>query len=239
MDWRDVRIMNKEGKWGKQETLALIWLVFAIIFAISFSIWQDLSIPLFTILFLLPPLINLLTKKDARLIGMGSIPLGQTLKWAGINLAALILVYAIFEPWSGAYAFLLEEATAPGATDPTFFWLKEFGGLGGWIGMLLFSGVVSIFAEEICFRGWLLNFLRPKIGSFWANIIQALIFTLPQLIVVFIMPSPIMGIVYGLVYAFGAIGMINGWVASQAGAIWPNLAAASIMNLILSVLILT
>jgi len=231
--------MNKEAKWRKQETIALIWLVLAIIFAVGFSIWQDLSIPLFTILFLLPPLINLLVKKDARRIGMGSIPLGQFLKWAGINLAALILVYAIFEPWSGAYAFLLEEATGSGSTDPTFYWLKAFSGIGGWIGMLLFSGFVSIFAEEICFRGWLQNILRSKTGSFWANVIQALIFTLPQLIVVFIMPSPIMGIVYGLVYAFGAIGMINGWVASQAGAIWPNLAAASIMNLILSVLILS
>lgn len=231
--------MKKEGKWRKQETIALIWLVFAIIFAVSFSLWQDLSIPLFTILFLLPPLINLLVKKDARRIGMGSIPLGKFLKWAGINLAALILVYAIFEPWSGAYAFLLEEATGSGSTDPTFYWLKEFSGIGGWIGMLLFSGFVSIFAEEICFRGWLQNIFRPKTGSFWANVIQAMVFTLPQLIVAFIMPSPIMGIVYGLVYAFGAIGMINGWVASQAGAIWPNLAAASIMNLILSVLILS
>ena len=231
--------MNKEGKWHKQETLAFIWLISAIIFAIGFSIWQDLSIPLFTILFLLPPLINLLVKKDAQRIGMGSIPLGQFLKWAGINLAALILVYAIFEPWSGAYAFLLEEATGPASTDPTFYWLKEFSGIGGWIGMLFFSGFISIFAEEICFRGWLLNLLRPKTGLFWANVIQALMFTLPQLIVVFIMPSPIMGIVYGLVYAFGAIGMINGWVASQAGAIWPNLAAASIMNLILSALILS
>lgn len=238
MDWKGECVMNKERKWLRQETFALIWLVFAIIFAIGFSIWHDLSIPLFTVLFLLPPLINLLVKKDARRIGMGWIPVGEFLKWVGINLAALILVYAIFEPWSGAYAFLLEEATAPGTTDPTFFWLNEFNGIGGWIGMFLFSGFVSIFAEEICFRGWLLNILQPKVGVFWANVIQALIFTLPQLIVAFIMPSPIMGIVYGLVYAFSAIGMINGWVAAQAGSIWPNLAAASVMNLILSVLIL-
>ena len=52
------------------------------------------------------------------------------------------------------------------------------------------------------------------------------------------MPTPVMGLVYGLVYAFAATGMINGWVASKAGAIWPNLVAATLMNLILSVLIL-
>lgn len=104
--------------------------------------------------------------------------------------------------------------------------------------MFLFTALISIFAEELFFRGWLQNLLRPKVGTFWANVIQAAIFTLPQLIVAFIMPSPVMGLVYALIYAFGAIGMLNGWVASRAGAIWPNLIAASVMNLILSVFIL-
>jgi len=47
-----------------------------------------------------------------------------------------------------------------------------------------------------------------------------------------------MGLVYGLVYAFGAIGLINGWISMKAGAIWPNLIAAAVMNLILSIVIL-
>jgi len=104
--------------------------------------------------------------------------------------------------------------------------------------MFLFSGLISIFAEELCFRGWILNRLKPNIGSFWANVIQAAIFTLPQLVVAFMMPSLAMGLVYGLVYAFGAIGLINGWISMKTGAIWPNLIAASVMNLILSIVIL-
>ena len=230
--------MTENKKWQKQEILAVVWLVGGLALAVAFSLWLKVSIPLFTLIFLLYPLIILVRRKDAAHIGMGQIPWRDFLKWTGINLAALMVVYAIFEPWSGAYAYLLEEATAPGATDPTFAWLTHFDGLAGWTGMFLFSGLISIFAEELFFRGWLQNALRPKAGAVWANVIQAALFTLPQLIVAFLMPTPIMGLVYGLVYAFGAIGMINGWVAAKAGAIWPNLVAAALMNLILSVLIL-
>jgi membrane protease YdiL (CAAX protease family) len=230
--------MKNSKIWGSQETLALIWLTAALVLAALFPIWQGLSLPIFTFIFLIIPLINLLRKKQAQRIGMGRIEAGKILKWSAINLGALILVYAVFEPWSGAYRFLLTEATSSSSTDPTFFWLRLFDGPFGWLGMFMFSGLITIFAEELCFRGWLLRTLEPKVGMFWANIIQAAIFTLPQLVVVFIMPSLSMGLVYGLVYSFSAIGMINGWVSMKAGAIWPNLIAASVMNLILSVIIL-
>lgn len=230
--------MPENKTWTSQDTLALIWLLVSLALAIAFPLWLGFNLPIFTLMFLLIPLVVLIISKDATKIGMGKIPIGTIVKWAGINLGALILVYAIFEPWSGAYAFLLEEATAPGTSDPTFAWLTLIDGPGGWAGMFLFSALVSIFAEELFFRGWLQNTLRSKVGPLWANVVQAAVFTLPQLIVAMIMPSPIMGLVYGLVYAFGAIGMINGWVATKAGAIWPNLIAATLMNLILSLLLL-
>jgi membrane protease YdiL (CAAX protease family) len=231
-------LMENKNSWGSQETFAAIWLIGAMILAILIPLWQDLSLPIFTILFLALPLIQLLRHKNAKRIGMGNIESGKILKWASINLVALIVVYLIFEPWSGAYAFLLEQATTINSTDPTFAWLRLLEGPAGWAGMFLFSGLISIFAEELCFRGYILNTLKPKVGHFWANVIQAAIFTLPQLVVAFMMPSLTMGLVYGMVYAFGAIGLINGWVSMKAGAIWPNLIAASVMNLILSIVIL-
>jgi membrane protease YdiL (CAAX protease family) len=230
--------MKKKKQWGKQETFALTWLLGAIVVAVGFSLWQGLNLPIFTLLFLLLPLINLLVRRDAQRIGMGAVGWEQVLKWTGINLVALAVVYAVFEPWSGAYRFLLQEATRPEASDPTFAWLTIFNGPTGWLGMVLFSGFVSIFAEELCFRGWLLRVLEPKVGPVWANVIQAVLFTLPQLVVAFLMPDALMGIVYGLIYAFGAIGLINGWVSQKAGAIWPNLIAATLMNLILALVLL-
>lgn len=230
--------MNNKTTWGNQETFAAIWIIAALILAVLIPVWQGLSLPIFTFLFLILPLINLLRHKRAQRIGMGRIKPGKILKWTAINLGVLIIIYVIFEPWSGAYRFLLSEATGSGSTDPTFFWLRLFEGPAGWLGVFIFSGFITIFAEELCFRGWLLRTLEPKVGGFWANVIQAAIFTLPQLVVVFLMPSLTMGIVYGLVYSFGAIGLVNGWVSMKAGAIWPNLIAAAVMNLILSVLIL-
>jgi len=230
--------MNNKTTWGNQETFAAIWIIAALILTVLIPVWQGLSLPIFTFLFLILPLINLLRHKRAQRIGMGRIKPGKILIWTAINLGVLIIIYVIFEPWSGAYRFLLSEATGSGSTDPTFFWLRLFEGPAGWLGVFIFSGFITIFAEELCFRGWLLRTLEPKVGGFWANVIQAAIFTLPQLVVVFLMPSLTMGIVYGLVYSFGAIGLVNGWVSMKAGAIWPNLIAAAVMNLILSVLIL-
>lgn len=230
--------MNNKTTWGNQETFAAFWIIAALILAVLIPVWQGLSLPIFTFLFLILPMINLLRHKQAQRIGMGRIKPGKILKWTAINLGVLIVIYAIFEPWSGAYRFLLSEATGSGSTDPTFFWLRLFEGPAGWLGVFIFSGLITIFAEELCFRGWLLRTLKPKVGGFWANVIQAAIFTLPQLVVVFLMPSLTMGIVYGLVYSFGAIGLVNGWVSMKAGAIWPNLIAAAVMNLTLSVLIL-
>ena len=171
--------MTENKNWQRQGILAVVWLVGGLALAVALSLWLKASIPLFTLIFLLYPLINLVRRKDAAHVGMGQIPWRDFIKWTGINLAALMVVYAIFEPWSGAYAYLLEEVTAPGATDPTFAWLTRFNGLGGWAGMVLFSGLISIFAEELFFRGWLQNALRPRVGGLWANVIQAALFTLP------------------------------------------------------------
>ena len=230
--------MENKTQWGKQETVALTWLLGAIVVAVGFSLWQRLSLPVFTLLFLLLPLINLLVRRDAQRIGLGVLNWKKVIKWTGINLAALAVVYAVFEPWSGAYQFLLQAATGPEASDPTFAWLNLFNGVSGWLGMVLFSGLVSIFAEELCFRGWLLRVLEPKVGPVWANVIQAVLFTLPQMAIVFVMPSLLMEIVYALIYSFGAIGLINGWISRKAGAIWPNLIAATVMNLLLTLILL-
>lgn len=87
--------MDKCKTWTSQETLALIWLLAASAIAIIYPIWQDLILPIFTLLFLTIPLVNLIINKDADRIGMGKIKFIELLKWVSINLGALILIYAI------------------------------------------------------------------------------------------------------------------------------------------------
>ncbi|QRN82601.1 CPBP family intramembrane metalloprotease [Chloroflexota bacterium] len=230
--------MHKKTQWSRQETIALIWIVAAMVIAIAVSLWRGFPFPIFTLIFLLPPLIKLLVTKDAKRIGMGSMAWQTYLKWTAINLGILAAIYLIFEPLSGAYRFLVEEATQPTTQDPTFFWIPTFNSPTNWIGLVFYSGLVSLFAEELCFRGWLLRGLTTKLGAGWANIIQAAIFTLPQLVITFLMPNPLMSVVYGLIYSFVAIGLVNGMVANQSGNIWPNLTAAVVINFILTLFLI-
>jgi membrane protease YdiL (CAAX protease family) len=102
--------------------------------------------------------------------------------------------------------------------------------------MFLFSGSVTLFGEELFFRGWLLQFLRKHWGTTWAIIIQALLFVIPNSLVALVLP-PLQGVLYVLVYTWLAIGIIGGWAAARTGSIWPSLISAAVCNLVLVALI--
>lgn len=222
-------------KWGTAETIALIWLVLALAALAVLPIVLDTGLPVFGYIWLVVPLIALLVKRDADHIGMGAAPLGDVLKTAGIALGALMVVWLIFEPWSNVYRSLLMLALED--PDVTFTWLTRFGGVPGWLGMFLTTGLLTIFGEELFFRGWLLHVLQKRMGMWWAIALQAALFSLPQAIVALFFP-PLQAVLYIFVYAWLAIGVIGGWAAARTGTIWPSLIAATLSNLILSLIIL-
>jgi membrane protease YdiL (CAAX protease family) len=41
--------------------------------------------------------------------------------------------------------------------------------------MVLFSGLITLFGEELFFRGWLLQLFCKRWGTSWAIILQALL----------------------------------------------------------------
>jgi membrane protease YdiL (CAAX protease family) len=102
--------------------------------------------------------------------------------------------------------------------------------------MLVYSGLVTLFGEELFFRGWLLQLLQKRWGARWAVVIQATLFTIPNLIASFVLP-PLQGNLYALVYTWLGIGIIGGWAASRTGSIWPSLFSAALFNLVLVALI--
>jgi len=103
--------------------------------------------------------------------------------------------------------------------------------------MFLITLFITIFGEELFFRGYIYQKFKNKFNPFRAVIFQDFLFALPNLIVTFIMPL-VAGIVYVFVYAFLGIGCIGGYTAYKTDSIWPGLISASFMNLIL-VIILT
>lgn len=85
--------------------------------------------------------------------------------------------------------------------------------------MALSSGLVTLFGEELFFRGWLLQLLQRNLNVAWAVVLQALLFTVPNLLVAFALPT-LQGVLYILIYTWLAIGILGGWSASRTGRVF-------------------
>ncbi len=215
--------------------LAAAWILLDLGMLLPLQQWLEASFPLFTVIWLLPPLIVLLISRDAAPIGIVRVPRKSFLTALGLNGLGVLLVTLLCEPWSHAYQALIREAAAAATPDATFAWLLLFPDWRGLALMFLYTGLVSIFAEELFFRGWLLQWLGKRLPAVWAILLQALLFSLPQAIAALFL-SPVQGFVYLVGYSFIAIGLIGGWAAWRTKSIWPSLVTAVLMNLILVIL---
>jgi membrane protease YdiL (CAAX protease family) len=216
-------------KWGTAETVFVIWVGIALAVLIPATLFLRGTFPLFTVIWLVVPLLVVIRSGDAHRVGFQAISWGMFLTTTAINLSALLLISVLVEPWSKSYQDLVRGAISGTPPDTTFAWLIRFEGVTAWGGLLLFSGLVTIFGEELFFRGWLLQTLQRRMKTGWAIVIQAALFTVPQLLAVLLL-SPLQGGVYAVVYSWLAVGVIGGWAASHSQSIWPSLASATIWN---------
>jgi membrane protease YdiL (CAAX protease family) len=212
------------------------WVFFAWVLAGLASLWPvsqlvDGAFPVFTVLWLAVPLIAVARGHDAARVGFRAVPPGELAEVTGIAMAGLALVTLAVEPWTGAYTALVDMAL--GGRDTTFRWLVQFEGAPAWAGYVLFTLLVTIFAEELFFRGWLLNWLRERMPVAWAVVLQAVLFAVPQSLAALAMPAP-QGFFFAGAYAFAGIGLIGGWAAARTRSIWPSLIAAVALNAVLT-----
>lgn len=117
---------------------------------------------------------------------------------------ASVLVIAIWQP-------ALAPFSRPGSPQRPFLGL---GLSGSSVLMALLYGVVQTgFAEELLFRGLIAGSLSRRFPFMWANLGQALIFLLPHLLILRIMPEmwPILPIVF-------AAALVVGWVRIRSGS---------------------
>lgn len=163
-------------------------------------------------------------------VGFRAIPWRDFVWVSAINLGGSLLVALLFEPWSHTYQMLVKAAISNRHPDTTFAWLLRLPRLPALGAMFLYSGTVTLFGEELFFRGWLLQLLQKRWGMPWAIIAQAALFTLPNLLASLALPAP-QGILYASVYTFLAIGLIGGWAAARTKSIWPSLFSATLCNL--------
>jgi membrane protease YdiL (CAAX protease family) len=216
-------------------TLGFLWITAALVAAALVAVWLDCALPIFTFIWLVVPLVALIRHGDARRVGIGRVGLrllGRTTTVAALAVTALIVAV---EPWSGTYGQLVEKALSADPLDTTFGWLVRFDGAGAWAGFILFSGLVTIFAEELFFRGWLLQLLGRHARPSRAIVIQAALFSLLQTLAA-LQLSPLQASLYVVVYAFAVVGVIGGYAAWRTASIWPSLAIATTLNALLTYL---
>ncbi len=81
--------------------------------------------------------------------------------------------------------------------------------------MALLYGVIKTgFPEELLFRGLIAGSLSRRFSLLWANLAQALIFFLPHLLVLRIMPE-----MWGILPVIFAGALFLGWVRIKSGSI--------------------
>ncbi len=217
------------------EKLLLIWLGLAIIIAMTVMIVFKTQFSIFTFIWIIGTFISVLKRKNAESIGFNRVKINLLVKMTLINLVVSLGLISLFEIISRTYETLIEIACSSEMPDPTFVWLNEFPGITGYLSMFLFSSFVTIFAEEIFFRGVLLNYFSKKLGIWQGNIIQSVLFSLIHIIIALLM-TPLQGIILVLGYGFLIYGLLNGWTAYKTKSIWPGLITANINNLILVII---
>lgn len=129
-------------------------------------------------------------------------------RYIGYSVAFTLVLIVAFLIWSPPLDVLTREGSA---------WHAFAGlGLGGSaIAMVLLYGVVKTgFAEEFLFRGLIAGSLSRRLSLRWANVVQALIFLAPHLLLLFIMPE-----MWWLMLFIFATALFKGWVRIKSGSI--------------------
>jgi membrane protease YdiL (CAAX protease family) len=221
----------------KTSLLAItIWALLALLVLFLVPRLLNGSFPVFTVLWIAVPLVYVWRVKDTSKIGFRTVTWRLLFQTSAINLGSLLLIMLVFEPWSHTYQRLLALVLSSPTPDTTFAWMVRFPKIPAFGAMTLYSGLVTLFGEELFFRGWLLQLLQKRVGTLWAVALQALLFVIPNLLVAFALPF-LQGFLYAFIYTWLAIGLIGGWAASRTGSIWPSLISATICNLVLVALV--
>lgn len=166
-------------KWENGKLILVVWVGLGLVSLVPFMLFLRGSFPIFTVIWLAGPLFVVSRSSDAARVGIRRIPWRLFLFTTVINLLLLLFIFLAVEPWPHAYQGLVRGALAASQPDTTFAWLVRFKGITAWAGMLLFSGSVTIFGEELFSRGWLLQVLQHHINKPLTIAIQAVLFALP------------------------------------------------------------
>lgn len=131
-----------------------------------------------------------------------------TLRYVAYAAVAAALVVAFLLLWPPP----LEPFVGEGSAQRPFLGL----GLGpSSVLMALVYGVIQTgFSEEFLFRGLIAGSLSRRLSTLWANVVQALVFLLPHLALLIVMPAA-----WGVMPIILVGALFAGWLRIRSGSI--------------------
>lgn len=208
-----------------------IWILFAFVLTTLGFLILESDFPLFIYINLILSFIIINKINDVNQFSSNWLSINNFIKYSFMNLFGILVIYFIFEPWSHTYQKLLT-ASLENGVDVTFGWIQKYNNSFGFLLIFLFSLFVSIFSEELMFRGVLEGYLFQKTTPIKGIIIQALIFSIPQCLILIVLPLA-NGLLYIIFYNFIAIGLLNGLIVYKSHSIFPSILSASIANILM------
>ncbi|MFO7815519.1 MAG: CPBP family glutamic-type intramembrane protease [Halanaerobiales bacterium] len=209
--------------------LFFIWIISSLGSLFYFSDLYHIEIPVFTLVWLVLAFLAVLLARDAKYVGFSGVEFSEFLLALFLNLLLLSIIFIVLEPLSGTYREVINNIRRDTTLYPSYFLLSKFSGLYGLLAYFICNFFIIIFAEELFFRGLLIQYAELKLNKFWGVLIQAFLFLLFILILDIRLP-PVQNYIFLVGYTFLGRGIIGGWAAARTDSIWPSLLTVSLIH---------
>ncbi len=206
------------------------WLVAAAVAAVVVPVVIGASLPVLTLILLGIAALVLRRTGTPAALGLVRVPVGEFVQITVVATVAMTLLFGAAEVMTHPYRELLQLVGDESAPDSTFAWVIEYGRGWGLLGFAVYGALVTIFAEEIVFRGALMTWLRRR-GQWVAVGGTTVAFAALQALPAALLP---LGAAIGflVIDAVLAVGVVGGLAAWRTGSILPVLIAITVANVV-------
>lgn len=208
--------------------VAIAWLVAATVAAVVASFVIGAGLPVFTLGWLAIAAFALRRRRNPTALGLAVPPRREFVRVTAATTLLMTVLFGIAEFVTHPYRELLGLVREEPSPDSTFAWVIEYGRGWGLVGFAVYGTLVTIFAEEVVFRGALMTRLRSRgrtLAVAGTTIAFAAVQALPAAL---LSPRAVVGFL--VIDAVLAVGVVGGLAAYRTRSIFPTLVAVTVAN---------
>ena len=206
------------------------WLAAAAVAAVVVPLVIGAALPVLTFVWLVIAAVVLRRTGTPSSLGLVQVPGREFVQVTVATTVAMTLLFGTAEVLTHPYRELLELVRAESRPDSTFAWVIEYGGGWGLVGFAVYGALVTIFAEEIVFRGALMSRLRHR--GIWVAVGGTTVaFAAGQALPAALL-SVDAAVGFLVIDAVLAVGIVGGLAAYRTRSISPALVAITVANVV-------